>query len=131
MSISADVHPWGDFSLLTAPPPPSSWRPPRRLSRVLFPFSHISLYLPTHRQSKMLNFSTRGLHVQTMPVHSPCTVYRDDVTLNLGRYYIYALLTLLYIILCSILELNWISQLSCTQKMNLLYRDSLSQVAVY
>jgi hypothetical protein len=21
MSISADVHPWGDFSLLTAPPP--------------------------------------------------------------------------------------------------------------
>jgi hypothetical protein len=24
MSISADVHPWGDFSLLTAPPPTTS-----------------------------------------------------------------------------------------------------------
>jgi hypothetical protein len=24
MSISADVHPWGDISLLTAPPPTTS-----------------------------------------------------------------------------------------------------------
>jgi hypothetical protein len=29
----------------------------------------------------MLNFSTRGLHVQTMLEHSPC-VYKDDVILN-------------------------------------------------
>jgi hypothetical protein len=33
--------------------------------------------------------STKGLHVQTMPVHIPCTVYKDDVTLDLGSYYIY------------------------------------------
>jgi hypothetical protein len=49
MSISADVHPWGAISLLTAPPQPpvvqnhtrSSCHPPLRLS-------HISLYLPAH-----------------------------------------------------------------------------------
>jgi hypothetical protein len=57
MSISADVHPWGDFSLLTAPPPTTSGvkshyellsSPPLLLSHFLFPFSHISLYLPAH-----------------------------------------------------------------------------------
>jgi hypothetical protein len=33
----------------------------------------------------MLYFSTRGLHVQTMPVVYTAHVYKDYVTLNLGR----------------------------------------------
>jgi hypothetical protein len=40
-------------------------------------------------QSKMLNFSTRGLHVQTMLEYSICTVYKDDVSLNLEVRYLW------------------------------------------
>jgi hypothetical protein len=63
---------------------------PLLLSYFLFPFSRISLYLPAHPiacQSKMLNFSTRGLHVQTMLEHSH--VYKDDVILNLEVRYLW------------------------------------------
>jgi hypothetical protein len=42
---------------------------------------YLSITLPTLAcQSKMLNLFTRGLHVQTMPVHSPCiyTVQKEQ-----------------------------------------------------
>jgi hypothetical protein len=96
MSIAADVHPWGEISLLTAPPTNHQWCKIILGALIIPPYSflissslsltYLSISLPILAcQSKMQNFSSRGLHVQTMPVHSPCTVYKDDVTLNLGR----------------------------------------------